>query len=224
MEQQQLSVQEASEQLQELDRQLRKRAITEIVYRNRKEKILASITRTNDTTQPRYTTRRQLRALAPAPERPAKMTPVQSLDPLTEKNKLPQRQYQPTRLLMQELDDFIVSDDDESQLLSSYYDSGDETEEALISSDDGGKDDDDVDRLVEKVVQRINVSSVVAVTPPVAPVIKEVPVLLTDKEREEKERAEHFASVTVKFNPQYRPMFPPKGPKTLEIDFGTNKG
>jgi hypothetical protein len=221
---QQLSVQQASEQLQELDRQLMKRAITEIVYRNRKEKILASIVRSD--TQPRYTTRRQLRALTP--ERPQQQQqqqhqkpPGQSLDPLTEKNKLPQRQYQPTRLLMQELDDFVVSDDNESQL-SSFYDS-DETVEALLSSDD---EVDDMDRLVEKVVQRINVSTTASVVapPPVASAVKEVPKILTDEEREEKERAEHFASVTIKFNPEdRRPMFPPKGPRTLEIDFGTNK-
>jgi hypothetical protein len=156
-----LTIQEAAEQLRELDRLLHQRRITGIAHRNRKERLLARI---KQPASGRYMTRRQLGA------------------PLEKNNSQPRHHnpYTETRLLRRDLDDFIVR-------------GGGDDDDYVDDKDDGDDDDDDS-----------------AVSDDARPQPVE-----TDERRA---LEEHFRSVTVRFNPEYRPMFPPRAPRAVQID------
>ena len=200
-----LTIEEAARQLRELDRLMHQRRITGIAYRNRKEKLLARI---KQPVQPitgvqlqqqqhRYMTRRQLATLNPPlvaktsysvnnGTQPYIKTSLHHTDPLTDKAtraEPAQRQYQPTQLMRQELDDFIVVDGEGES---------DEWEPSSLDNESAASG--------EKIEA-----------------VREAPTLA---ENERRELEEHFRSVTVRFNPAHRPMFPPKTPRTVQIDFG----
>jgi hypothetical protein len=213
-----LTLEEASQMLQSLDKMFRKHRMTAIVYRNKKEAILSRIVKplgdggnTNNNKTHRYTTRRQLRTLnnggggLPAPTTPTPTT------------TLPQKQYQNTRVLLQELDDFIVSDDDCSRL-SSYCESDNESDINVITWEGEEEDDEEVDgseeqqlieRIVDGVVQRLAEKQHADQPTPV-------------NNAKEMTPDEHFKSVTVNFGASKRAA---NAAPVLNIDFyGVNGG
>lgn len=118
MEQPPLTPEEASVQLQELDRMLYRRDITGIVYRNRKEKILGRIARPADAP---HLTRRQMRALNPYPQQKH----YDAMRKLQVQPDRPKPQRQSAQQMRRELADFIVRADDATSAEEEDGDDGD---------------------------------------------------------------------------------------------------
>jgi hypothetical protein len=202
-----LTLTEASALLQDLDRQRKQGRITGIAYRNRRERLLARITEAapqplapRDTKQYRYLTRRQLQAVmpAPAPRPPPLEHGRAALDLYKKQQRRDEREA---------MDDFIVYSDDDVE----------------------GEDDDDISAYIEDEEDGVNESG--AEKEFIEPMMKErsEPVTTTattkladvqdtketEAQREMREKLAHFESVKV----QYRPMFPDKRAKVIDIDF-----
>ncbi len=215
-----LSIEEASAQLRELDQLLYRHKITGIAYRNKKERLLARISKPADGPTHRYTTRRQVNALNPPQRKTFATTDQRQAQPILTRVPPPQQ-------MRDEMRDFIVysTDDDASEEIEySTHDIGGEEEEEEHTIDIGMVP-------VQSAAKNTNTDEQHA-------------VIYTDMARREHE--EHFKSVTVQFKrsppvyahgdassqqrqptgglvTNYSPMFPPKLAKTVYIDFGTNK-
>jgi len=233
-----LSIEEAGAQLRDLDQLLYRRKITGIAYRNKKERLLARISKPADGPTHRYTTRRQVNALNP-PQRKTfggmidqqQRQQTQPLQPISTRGP-------PLQQMRDELRDFIVYSTGDSD--DSDSDDASEINHSEHSTHDIGREEEEeiIDIEVLPVQSVINTNDQ---PPAIHPDIDE------QKARERREQEEHFKSVTVQFNrslmetykddddasrqrqptgglvTNYSPMFPPKQTKTVYIDFGTNK-
>lgn len=179
-----LTLTEASQLLQELDKQRKQGRITGIAYRNRRERLLSRIMEAPP--QPldkkhRYLTRRQLQLVmpAPAPRPPPLEHGHAALDLYRKKAE------------KEAMDEFIVH-----------------------SSEEGDTDDDDISIYQEEEEKEKEF---------IEPMLEErrEPVTTkqqteeTEAQREHREKMAQYESVKISF----RPMFPEKRAKVIDIDF-----